>query len=460
MAIKRIKQGRWERQAHVAKAGLMAGLGWASDHVLSLGMPAEERLSAQEAIARKQAEQWVRELGQLKGTIVKIGQILATYSDYFLPPSLADALHLLEADTEPMSWSIVESAIREAMGEKRTQLIIEPEPLAAASLSQVHRARIKQDYRNVCLKILYPGIADTLDSDIAVLGAGLRWWLPAENRPAFSDWLAAIKDVLREELDLAQEATKLKTWRQRLHQDTRYVIPDVIDQYTDGPVLCMSYEDGLSHHDTAVQSISQQRRNAIAMNMLELFLREVLLWGDMQTDPHPGNYRIRLSADGDQIVLLDFGSVRTIKPGLLAPLRQMLVAAYRQDREGLLAGIFDAGLLPATATPEVQDAFASVLEGLVEPLNYRARLASEPASIPGHALDREGHYCWAAARLPKRMAKQAMHSAFSKHFSFPGADFLMLSRKLAGVYAFIAALDARFDGSIVIERVLADMVAS
>jgi hypothetical protein len=135
----------------------------------------------------------------------------------------------------------------------------------------------------------------------------------------------------------------------------------------------------------------------------------------------------------------------------------MLLGAYRDDRHELMQGILGAGLVDDTAPAEVKQAFANVLLGLIEPLNYRNRLKSNPYAVPEFAVDKKGRYCWAAAKLPKRMGKQALQSAFSRHFVFPGADFLLLSRKLAGVYAFIATMDARFDASIVMEKIIAEM---
>jgi predicted unusual protein kinase regulating ubiquinone biosynthesis (AarF/ABC1/UbiB family) len=458
MAINKIKQGRWNRQIHLATAGVRAGFGWASDQITTLVLPSHQRELARSQLMQKQAENWVQQLGQLKGSIVKIGQILATYADYFLPAPLAEALHKLEADTEAMAWSAISIHINESLQGRQRELIIEPVALAAASLSQVHTARIKKDNHVICLKILYPGITKTLDSDLAVLEQGFRWWLHKNEQQHFSLWIAAIHDVMIEELDLQLEAIKLKRWEDRLKHESRYVVPVVDDRYCAQHILAMSFESGVVQHHESISALSQERRNFLAENMLELFFREVLLWGEMQTDPHPGNYRIRLDEEGgDQIILLDFGSVRKIGDGLLQPLRQMILSAYRDDRKNLLEAVFSIGLLSRDTPLDIQHAFTDVLLGLVEPLNYRVRLIADPNSVPAYAVDDQLNYCWAAAKLPKRMGKQAFQSAFSKDFSFPGADFLLVSRKLAGVYAFIAAMDARFDASCVIEKIIKEM---
>jgi predicted unusual protein kinase regulating ubiquinone biosynthesis (AarF/ABC1/UbiB family) len=456
--MKEIKTGRWSRQWHIAQAGLKAGLGWAGGQLRTVGLSGDELMDARERIAYEQAAAWVAELGKLKGSVVKMGQILATYGDYCLPPPIAYALHQLEADTQPLSWLAIRPEIEAALGDKLGELLIEPSPLAAASLAQVHRARVKVDNSCLCLKILYPGVADTVDSDLAVLESGLRWSLPSNDETSFRLWLTLIRDVLEEELNLLHEAEKLLLWRQRLSQDSRYVVPWVDARFCGPGVLAMSFEAGLSQHDDAVLALSQSRRNALAIAMLELLLREVLQWGEMQTDPHPGNYRIRLQDDAqDQLVLLDFGSVRPIARHLLLPLRQMVMAAWLRDAEAFLEGVFSAGLLARNAPLDVQGAFTSVLMGLMEPLYYCNEHGAVASDVPAHAVDADGNYLWAHALLPKRMGKQALQSAFSRHFAFPGADFLLLSRKLAGVYAFIAALDARFDGGEVMRKVVSSI---
>ena len=103
--MKKIYNNRWVRQLHLAKAGVKAGVGWAKDGLATYAITdVSVRKAARLQAAEQRADQWVRELGHLKGGVVKAGQILATYGDYCLPAPLAEALHQLEADTVPISW--------------------------------------------------------------------------------------------------------------------------------------------------------------------------------------------------------------------------------------------------------------------------------------------------------------------------------------------------------------------
>jgi predicted unusual protein kinase regulating ubiquinone biosynthesis (AarF/ABC1/UbiB family) len=461
--VKRIRSGSLSRQFHLANAGIKAGWSWAAAQAgtWSIAEP-DKRTAARDEIAAQQAKQWVQEIGQLKGGVVKLGQILATYGDYCLPKPLASALHNLEADTEALDWAVIFSVINETLGSDTTELDISQKALAAASLSQVHRATIKLSKQEICLKVLYPQIQETLASDFKTLKAALVLVAKKQQRNEMTQRLNAIFSILLEEVDPHIESDKICRWRKRLKDDRRFVVPEVYTRYSSPSVLAMSFEEGISQNDIAIENLSQERRNQLAANMLELLLTEILLWGEMQTDPHAGNYRIRLARQAgeiDAIVLLDFGSVRMISDQLLQPLHKMLLAAYADDKELLCAALQEAGFISEDTPNNVQSDFCEVLMGLIEPLNYKRRL-EQGWDIPSYALDAKGNYRWADARLPERMGKKALQSAFSKNFSFPGVDFMLVARKLAGVYAFIAALDAKFDGGVVMDKVIANYQSS
>jgi predicted unusual protein kinase regulating ubiquinone biosynthesis (AarF/ABC1/UbiB family) len=455
MAIKKIKKGIWQRQIHIANATIRAGFGWSGDQLRTIGVSAEERADLRSRLLQQQAESWVNDVGKLKGSIVKIGQILATYGEYCLPKPLADALHQFEAETEPLSWKVIQPHIHDSLKNNYRDLSIHHEALAAASLSQVHRATVNHDKRELCLKVLYPGITETLDSDFALIENGLGFWLGKVEKVNFLYWMQSIRSVLNEEIDLEIEAKKLRRWKKILTDDIRYIVPEVAEEFSSARLLAMSYESGVVQHDRTVLALSQERRNNLARNMLELFLNELLVFGEMQTDPHPGNYRIVIDGKNvDKIVLLDFGSVRKIDVNLLHSLRKILIGAYNNDLKSLEEGLFESGIMEPDISAESKKDFLDIISGLIEPINYKKKISLDSSSVPAYAIDEKMMYCWGDAGLPKRLAKQAMLSAFSKNFKFPSAEFLLLSRKLAGVYAFIATLDARFDGSEIFEEII------
>jgi hypothetical protein len=211
----------------------------------------------------------------------------------------------------------------------------------------------------------------------------------------------------------------------------------------------MEYIDGCSVLDPNVTGLSQQRRNALAKAMLELFFRELYDWGLMQTDPNFGNYLLRLDdrrkkEAEDDLTLLDFGSVMECTDDFLYYLRETIAASQQQDVSRIVDGLMGLGCLQPDASDEAKQLFADFCVHLLEPLR--------PAHLlPQEYLNEDGQYCWGRSRLMKRAGKQAAVSAASRHFTPPSRDFALIARKLTGVFNFIAALDAQFNACEMID---------
>jgi predicted unusual protein kinase regulating ubiquinone biosynthesis (AarF/ABC1/UbiB family) len=161
--LHQLKTGGFARRLELSKLGLRYGS-------RALRQNLRERFSGDDDDAlvkrRENIDFFVGELGRLKGSVVKIGQMMATYGDYMMPPEVADALHQLEDNTPPMSWAIIEKALQNELGaEALSALDIDQQPLAAASLGQVHRARLLATGEELCIKVQYPGVEDTIDAD-------------------------------------------------------------------------------------------------------------------------------------------------------------------------------------------------------------------------------------------------------------------------------------------------------
>lgn len=184
---------------------------------------------------------------------------------------------------------------------------------------------------------------------------------------------------------------------------------------------------------------------------LELFLREIFEWKELQTDPNFGNYRVRpaTTARGrDRLVLLDFGAVQQYPDSFLDPLKQMIRGAYHGDIEEVRQGALALKFIRAEFPAHVQQSFAEVCAGVIEPLVCR------PGNVPAAALNAEGQYRWRDSDLPSRIASRAAKAAFSTYFRVPPREFVFLNRKLIGVYTFIAVLGAEFNGADILEKYL------
>ena len=162
-----------------------------------------------------------------KGSVVKIGQMMALFGEHFLPEEVTEALHTLENSTTALEWPAVEKHLRQQLGSvKLAELEVDPQPLGAASLGQVHRARRKSDGAELALKIQYPGVANAIDSDMrAVRLLKLSRLVPITEQ--FNQWLDEVRDMLGREVDYDLEAHTTRHFREALADDPRFVVPEV-----------------------------------------------------------------------------------------------------------------------------------------------------------------------------------------------------------------------------------------
>ena len=440
---KRILRRALARTLTASIAGIRAGSLLAVDGVLHKMLGRDEAESSK--FARSEARRLVRELGRLKGTYVKIGQMFALLGEHFLPPVLTEALHEIEAGTNPLPWESMEPVLRQSLGPLWDELDIETEAFAAASLAQVHRATLRATGEHICLKVQYPGLAEVIDADFDAVVTMLKLarWLPAGRD--LDDWLEAMRTYLHYEIDYQREAATCESMAQHVadlpDREVSFHVPRLYRRFCTDKVLAMEYVTGKPVTDPSIQGLSPARRNALAQGMLDLFFYELYEWGLLQTDPNFGNYLLSTGKKGqpDELVLLDFGSVLLCEKDFLFHLRHLIAAGLEEDEAGVADGLIGLGCLQEDASAEGRTLFADFCLHLLEPL-------LPPKRIPKERLNRRGQYRWADSGLMQRAGKMAVLSTTSGHFSTPSRDFALIARKLTGVFTFIAVLDAEFNG--------------
>ena len=440
----KLRTNAWSRSLAVTVAGARAGGAIAAHKLMGRFENQQQRDTRNSKVLRREARRFVEELGKLKGSYVKVGQMLATVAVHVLPKELADELHALEDSTVPIEWRLIEPILMQQLGSRYQELQIDREPIAAASLGQVHRAMCLADGRQLCLKVQYPGIAQTIDSDIDSVARMLvlaRWISAGEQ---LDNWLADIRRQLHEEVDYSLEADRTEWMSTALVSDARYKTPEVIRRFSTSTVLCLEYIVAVDVNDEAVSKLSLCRRNKLAKAMLELFFLEIYRWGVFQCDPNFGNYRIALGEANDQLVLLDFGAMRSMDNQFVEGLGGLISAARIDDVKGLIARLEALGFINAEHPDRVKESFADFCLMLMEPL----RCATPKAAY----LNADGCYCWAQSQLIRRATKEAAISAVSVYFQSPPEEFVIVARKLGAVFTFIASLDAQFNGGDLLER--------
>lgn len=448
--LHQLKTGGFARRLELSKLGVRYG-------GRALRQNLRERFGGDDENAlakrRENIDFFVSELGRLKGSVVKIGQMMATYGDYMMPPEVADALHQLEDNTPPMAWEVITKALHKELGaEALSALEIDQQPLAAASLGQVHRARLRATGEELCIKVQYPGVEDTIDADFnAVLRLLKVSRLMASTRN-IDDWFGDIRLLLHKEVDYEQERRDLDFVATSLAGDERFVVPKSYPEFSTRRVLTMSYEAADSVNSAEVAALPQARRDRLGSAVLDMFLTELFVWRRMQTDPNFGNFRVRIDPEGqsDKLLLLDFGAMRMLPEGFANQFCAMMVAAYQRDKSTFLEKSISLGFMKAHFPQAVLDNFVDIGIDIAEPL----RLPDD--TVPAYAVNADGQYRWRQSGLPKRIAKRAVAASISKYFALPPKDFLYVMRKLMGIYALISLFDAQFSADTALLKYIAE----
>jgi len=322
--LKNLKTSSMDRRLSIAKASLLAGTRWATANASSFFSSDEEKEKKRKKAMTEQANYLVSEIGKLKGSIVKIGQMMALYGEHFLPEEITQALNTLNNQTVALAWPAIKEHLQEQLGDKLHELTIDHEPIGTASLAQVHRATRKSDGLELVLKIQYPGVAEAIDSDMSLFKNMLKLTRMVPQTREFDQWFEEVREMMHREVSYDIESATTRRFAERLKHDPRYVVPHIIDDYCTDKILCMTFERGVPINSPVMLSLPQERRNLLGEASLEIAVREIFEWGEMQTDPNFGNYLVRLGNGDDikdKIVLLDFGAIRQFEAIIMMPMR-------------------------------------------------------------------------------------------------------------------------------------------
>lgn len=439
--LKQLKTSSMDRRLSIAKASLLAGTRWAASNATSMFSSEAEKEKKRKQAMKEQANYLVAEIGKLKGSIVKIGQMMALYGEHFLPEEITQALNTLNNQTVALAWPAIKQHLEQQLGEKIHELTIDHEPLGTASLAQVHRATRKSDGLELVLKIQYPGVADAIDSDMSLFKNMLKLTRMVPQTREFDQWFDEVREMMHREVSYDIEAATTRRFAERLKDDPRYIVPEIIDDFCTDQILCMTFERGVPINSPVMLSLPQDRRNLLGEASLEIAVREIFEWGEMQTDPNFGNYLVRLG-DGeqqpDQIVLLDFGAIRQFDQHLLKVARNLIYAGYQHDPQAMVNAMtgyefFDS--IPQSIKPDMAKVFLLATEAFSCPANNK--------DLPAGVMDEHYRYDWKKSLLHSRVMQQASKSMASRYFSVPPKEFMFISRKFIGAYTFMTVIDAK-----------------
>lgn len=421
-----VPSGRWSRLARLGSLATGVAGGMLAEGARQLAQGKRPKISdllLTPANARRVADQ----LAQLRGAAMKVGQLISMDAGDLLPPELGDILARLRSDARPMPKKQLEAVLLANWGPEWQQQFRQFSfvPIAAASIGQVHEAHTV-DGRHLAIKIQYPGVRQSINSDVDNVATLLR---VSGLLPKGLDIAPLLKDAkrqLHDEADYLREGGYLQRYGALLAQAPEYLVPVLHPDLTTQSVLAMSFVGGVEVE--SLVEAPQAERDRVATLLIHLLMRELFEFRLVQTDPNFANYQF--SPDTRQLVLLDFGATRPFKVRMVAGFRRLMGAAMAGDRPAMSLAAQAIGYFDEHTQDRHQDAVLNIFEQAFEPLCF------------------DGLYDFGASDLPRRIHETGMALGLDREFwHVPPADVLFLHRKLGGLYLLAARLKAHVNVS-------------
>ena len=419
-----MKRSWGRRSAQVAKLGAKVAGTHASTTARKVFASAERRVELDDQRRLRTAQAVADELGNMKGALMKLGQ-MASYLDEGLPEPLRLALAQLRSDAPPMSRELAAQVVRDELGGDPDDVFVEwdPDPIAAASIGQVHRAIVVDpdtgDERPVAVKLQYPGVDEAIDADLRnadYLGVLLKQGFGGLDP---DEMVAEIKERITEELDYELEARNQRAFADFYRGHPTIHVPDVIDRLSTKRVLTSELVDG--HTWDEMLTWSQHERDLAGETIFRFVFRSLYRMHAFNGDPHPGNY---LFHGEGRVTFLDFGLVKHFTDDEMDTFASMVkAAAYDNDPVEFRRIVEAAGMLRPGA-PADTAAVGEYFEQFYEPVRVDRQMTWTPEYASGivrHTFDRS--------------------SPISQYATVPKA-FVFIQRINLGLYALLGQLGA------------------
>jgi len=419
-----VHRSRLGRNTRLARLGARVGTTYATTAARKTFASAERREELDRHREFRSAQQVADELGQMKGALMKLGQ-MASYLDDGLPEPLRLALSQLQSNAPPMSIDLAIATIERELGRPITEVFVEfdPDPIAAASIGQVHRALIRNGdgtERAVAVKVQYPGVAEAIVADLRnadLLGAVLRQGFGGLDPTEMVD---EIKLRIAEETDYELEADNQQRFADYYRGHPFIRVPDVVAELSTRRVLTTELADGFGWAD--LMQREQVDRDRAGEIIFRFVFRSLYRMGAFNGDPHPGNY---LFHDDGTVTFLDFGLVKHFTAAEMLTFGSMVkAAAVDHDDDEFRSIVERAGMLTPDA-PVTTEAVGEYFSHFYDTVRTDAEMTwtrEYANSIVRHTFDRT--------------------SPISQYATVPRA-FVFIQRINLGLYALLGELGAR-----------------
>ena len=393
--------------------------------------------SASAFLSADNARRLAARLARLRGGAMKLGQMMSLQGADLLPPEFAQALALLRAQAAPMPRAQLRRVLGREYGrgwERRFEQF-EDEPIAAASIGQVHRARTT-DGRDLALKIQYPGVAKSIRSDVENLATMLQLLRLLPHEVDIAAIAAEAARQLGQEADYVAEAAFLDRYARLVADEPRLLVPRVHRDLSTARILAMDYMEGEPLETLAADDVAQETRDAIGTLLERLMFRELFEFRVMQTDPNFANYLWQ--PETGKVVLLDFGATTRFAAGFVDHYARITRAVIDGNRAAVSRLAVAIGYAAEGDSAALIEATTDVIMLVCEPLRHRGRSD------------------FAASDLPSRARSIGIDLGIRQGLlRTPPPQTLFLHRKLVGSFLTLAHIKARVDARALVLPLLA-----
>lgn len=409
----------------VSFGGLFAGLGVGTINELTkgaLGLGGSKNLK-EALLSPANAERIVDTLCKVRGAALKIGQILSIQDSNVVSPQLAKAFERVRQAADYMPDWQVERVMNTQLGVDWRELLesFDDKPFAAASIGQVHRATLKNGMQ-VAIKIQYPGVAQSIESDIDNLVGMLKVWDVFPHGFFIDNVVKVAKRELNWEVDYTREAEYTEKFKQMIADYPEYYVPTVIKDLTTGSVLTTELVPGMPLDKCF--GLSYEHRHHIGSSVLKLCLRELFEIECMQTDPNWSNFLY--DVDNKRLMLIDFGSTRFYQKKFIQNYRQIIINAVEGNREGVLLMSREMGFLTGYETKQMEEAHVDAVMILGEMFRF------------------DGEFDFGKQNTTERIA-HLVPTMVTHRLCPPPEEIYSIHRKLSGIFLLCARLNVRLN---------------
>ncbi|MDP2008138.1 MAG: AarF/ABC1/UbiB kinase family protein [Rubrivivax sp.] len=421
-----VPQGRTRRFLHMGRAVGELAAGAAAEGLARLARGDNLALS-QLMLTPGNARRLAERLSTMRGAVMKVGQLMSMDGKGVLPPAFAELLGGLRDRAHHMPATQLTEVLEREYGSDwhRRFRRFSFEPVAAASIGQVHRAET-HDGRVLALKIQYPGVRRSIDSDVANLALLARTPGLVPAGLAVAPVLERVRQQLHHETDYRAEARHATAYRALLGDDPVLSVPAVVDAHCTDHILATDFVAGIPVDRLAQTGQPQARRDHVALALARLSVREFFDMRLVQTDPNFGNYLF--DADTGRVALLDFGATEAVSDERVEQLRELGRGLRDGDAPRIRAAALAVGFVAEEDPPAQTQALLDMMALAGEPLRQR------------------GAYDFGASDLFGRVFDQGRAQYLGEGYArTPPPDLLFLQRKFVGTFMLCSRLQARLD---------------